>query len=247
MANEPPAVAPTPGGWWLRQYRRDWLSRDVVAGLTSAAVVIPKAMAYATVAGLPLQVGLYTAFVPMVIYALLGTSRPLSVSSTTTIAILSAAALGEAVPNGDATSLIAAAAMLTLLVGGILVLAAALRLGFVANFISEPVLVGFKAGIGVVIVVDQLPKLLGLHIHKEGLLRDIVSLWSQLPHTSMATLALAVVLFVMIFCLERFVPKSPAPLIAIATAIAATGLLGLPALGVETVGRVPSGLPPGGR
>jgi MFS superfamily sulfate permease-like transporter len=105
------------------------------------------------------------------------------------------------------------------------------------------VLIGFKAGIGVVIVVDQLPKLLGLHIHKEGLLRDIVSLWSLLPQTSLPTLVLAIVLFAMIFCLERFVPKAPAPLIAIAAAIAATSLLGLPAMGVETVGRVPSGLP----
>jgi high affinity sulfate transporter 1 len=243
MTTDPRAAASITSGWWLRQYRGDWLSRDLVAGLTSAAVVIPKAMAYATVAGLPLQVGLYTAFVPMVIYALLGTSRPLSVSSTTTIAILSAAALGEAVPNGDAAALITAAATLALLVGAILVLAAVLRLGFVANFISEPVLIGFKAGIGVVIVVDQLPKLLGLHIHKEGLLRDIVSLWSLLPQISLPTLVLAIVLFAMIFCLERFVPKAPAPLIAIAAAIAATSLLGLPAMGVETVGRVPSGLP----
>src|SRR5215471_16038886 len=80
---------------WMRDYRRDWLKLDVVAGLTTAAVVIPKAMAYATIAGLPVQVGLYTAFLPMVIYAALGTSRPLSVSTTTTLAILAAAALGE--------------------------------------------------------------------------------------------------------------------------------------------------------
>src|SRR5215471_8867866 len=111
---------------WLRGYQKEWLARDVTAGLTSAAVVIPKAMAYATVAGLPLQVGLYTAFVPMVIYALLGTSRPLSVSSTTTLAILSAAALGKVAPHGDAAALVAAGATLALLVGAILVVAAAL-------------------------------------------------------------------------------------------------------------------------
>src|SRR4249920_3037191 len=85
---------------WLRQYQRDWLRPDLIAGLTAAAVVIPKAMAYATIAGLPVQVGLYTALVPMLVYALLGTSRPLSVSTTTTIAILSAAELGRAVPDG---------------------------------------------------------------------------------------------------------------------------------------------------
>ena len=234
---------PSGDGWWLTGYRRQWLRPDVMAGLTSAAVVIPKAMAYATVAGLPLQVGLYTAFVPMVIYALLGTSRPLSVSSTTTLAILSAAALGEAVPEGSAESLLAAGATLAMLVGAMLALAGLLRLGFVANFISESVLVGFKAGIGLVIVVDQLPKLLGVHIHKQGFLRDIVSIVDLLPQTSWPTLALAVLLFVMIFGMERFVPKVPAPLLAIAAAIAAASLLGLPAAGVETVGRVPGGLP----
>jgi SulP family sulfate permease len=231
------------GGWWLTGYRRQCLRPDVTAGLTSAAVVIPKAMAYATVAGLPPQVGLYTAFVPMVIYALLGTSRPLSVSSTTTLAILSAAALGEVAPQGGAETLLAAGATLALLVGAMLVLAGLLRLGFVANFISEPVLVGFKAGIGLVIVVDQLPKLLGVHIHKVGFLRDVASIVEHLPQTSWPTLALAVLLFVMIFGMERFLPKVPAPLIAIAAAIAAASLLGLPAAGVETVGRVPGGLP----
>ncbi|HEX6019994.1 MAG TPA: SulP family inorganic anion transporter [Burkholderiaceae bacterium] len=242
-ADAPVASVPNPGRWWPASYQRAWLRPDAMAGLTSAAVVIPKAMAYATVAGLPLQVGLYTAFVPMVVYALLGTSRPLSVSSTTTLAILSAAALGAVAPEGGAVSLAAAGATLALLVGAMLVLASALRLGFVANFISEPVLVGFKAGIGLVIVVDQVPKLLGVHIHKQGFLRDVASIAELLPQTSLPTLTLAIVLFAMIFGLERFAPKAPAPLIAIAAAIAAAVLLGLPAAGVETVGRVPSGLP----
>ena len=135
---------------------------DLVAGLTAAAVVLPKAMAYATVAGLPVAVGLYTAFVPMLIYALLGTSRVLSVSSTTTLAILAGTQLGLVVPDGDPAKLITATATLALLVGVMLVAAAVLRLGFVANFISTPVLTGFKAGIGLVIVLDQVPKLLGV-------------------------------------------------------------------------------------
>ena len=98
---------------WLLSYQREWLSSDVIAGLITAAVVIPKAMAYATIAGLPVQVGLYTAFVPMVIYAVLGTSRPLSVSTTTTLAILAAAQLGQVVPDGDPASLMRASATLT--------------------------------------------------------------------------------------------------------------------------------------
>lgn len=115
---------------WLRKYRREWLRPDIIAGLTAAAVVIPKAMAYAT------------------------------------IAILVAAELGRAVPDGDAGALIVASATLAMLVGATLVTAAVLRFGFVADFISEPVLTGFKSGIGLVIVVDQVPKLLGIHIQR---------------------------------------------------------------------------------
>ena len=228
---------------WLRQYPREWLRPDVTAGLTAAAVVIPKAMAYATIAGLPLQVGLYTAIVPMVVYALLGTSRPLSVSTTTTIAILAAAELGRAAPGGDAGALIAAGATLAMLVGALLVLAAVLRLGFIANFISEPVLTGFKSGIGLVIVADQIPKLLGVHIEKTGFFRDLLAVTHELPHTSLATLLLAVLLLVLIFGLERLAPRAPAPLIAIAVAIVGSGLLGLSDAGVATVGSIPSGLP----
>ena len=106
---------------WLFSYNKEWLRPDLIAGLTAAAVVIPKAMAFATIAGLPVQVGLYTAFVPMIIYAVLGTSQPLSVSTTTTLAILTASNLGQVVPGGDAADLMRASATLTLLVGAILV------------------------------------------------------------------------------------------------------------------------------
>jgi high affinity sulfate transporter 1 len=228
---------------WLRSYPKEWLRPDIVAGLTAAAVVIPKSMAYATIAGLPVQVGLYTVFVPMVIYALLGTSRPLSVSTTTTIAILAAAELGQAVPNGDTAALLAAGATLAMLVGAMLVLASVLRFGFVANFISEPVLTGFKSGIGLVIVVDQIPKLLGVHIEKAGFFRDILTLVQHLPQTSIATLALALVLLALIFAMEHFVPRTPVPLVAVGIAIAASALLGLHDAGVATVGNIPRGLP----
>src|SRR5215472_15897988 len=113
---------------WLVNYRKDWLRPDIVAGLTAAAVVIPKAMAYATIAGLPLQVGLYTAFVPLLVYALLSTSRPLSVSTTATIAVLAAAQL-ETVAHGAPERLMAASATLAVLVGAMLLAAFLLRLG----------------------------------------------------------------------------------------------------------------------
>ena len=138
LSKDRQSLASLPIADWLFSYQKDWFRPDLIAGLTAAAVVIPKAMAYATIAGLPVQVGLYTALVPMAIYAVIGSSRPLSVSTTTTIAILTAAELGQFVPGGDPSSLLRASAMLTLMVGGMLVLASLLRLGFIANFISEP-------------------------------------------------------------------------------------------------------------
>src|SRR5215471_4752121 len=186
------AAALVPAVAWLRRYERSWLSADVVAGLTASAVVIPKAMAYATIAGLPVQVGLYTALVPMVVYAAFGTSRPLSVSTTTTLAILVGAEIETLVPSGAPDALITASATLALVVGGVLGIAWIARLGFVANFISEPVLIGFKAGIGVVIVLDQLPKLLGVHIERGSFLKNLVSTIAHIPETKIPTLAVAV-------------------------------------------------------
>ena len=165
------------------------LKADLFAGLTAAGVVVPKVLAYASIAGLPVQVGLYTAIVPMAVYAFLGTSRALSVSTTTTIAILSGAELARVAPGGGAAELLVAAGTLAVLVGAMLAAAGALRLGFLGNFISESVLTGFKAGIGFVIVLDQLPKLLGVHIEKSGFLRDIGAIGAHLPETSVVTLA----------------------------------------------------------
>ncbi len=216
---------------------------DVVAGLTAAAVVLPKAMAYATVAGLPVAVGLYTAFIPMAIYALLGSSRVLSVSSTTTLAILAGTELGLAVPDGDPARLVIATATLTALVGAILFLARLLRLGFVANFISSPVLTGFKAGIGLVIVLDQVPKLLGIHITKQGFFTDLLSVAQHIPDASLLTLAVAAATFAVLIGMERLWPHSPAPLVAVGGAIAASWYFGLNALGVSTVGLIPQGFP----
>jgi high affinity sulfate transporter 1 len=232
-------TAPTPP----TQSQSPGLRFDVVAGLTAAAVVLPKAMAYATVAGLPVAVGLYTAFIPMIIYALLGTSRVLSVSSTTTLAILAGTQLGLVVPDGDPAKLITATATLSAMVGVFLMLASVLRLGFVANFISTPVLTGFKAGIGLVIVLDQLPKLLGIHIEKAGFFRDLLSVAQHLPETSWLTLAVAAATLVVLAGMERLWPRAPAPLVAVGGAIAASWLFSLQSQGVSIVGLIPQGFP----
>ena len=227
------AKLPTAGAWRF----------DIVAGLTAAAVVLPKAMAYAAVAGLPVAVGLYTAFVPMIVYAVLGTSRVLSVSSTTTLGILAGTGLAIAVPDGDPGKLITATATLTALVGGMLLLARIARLGFVADFISAPVLTGFKAGIGLVIVLDQLPKLLGTHITKHGFFPDLLSVAQHVPETSLLTLGVALATLVVLVGMDRLWPASPAPLVAVGLGIAASSFLGLQALGVSIVGKIPQGLP----
>jgi len=228
---------------WLLSYRRDWLRPDIVAGLTTGAVIIPKALAYAMMAGLPVQVGLYTALLPMLIYAVLGTSRVLSASTSTTLAILTAAQLGQIVPNGEPGAVLRALTILTFLVGAALVLASLLRLGFVADFISEPVLVGFRAGIGVVIVVDQIPKVLGIHFTRGTFVQNVLATFHTLPKTSFATLAVGLMVMVSLLSIEHFMPKMPAPLLAVAAAIAAANLFHLQRHGVEIVGHIPQGMP----
>jgi SulP family sulfate permease len=188
---------------WLRTYRRDWLPFDLIAGLTTGAVVIPKAMAMATVAGLPVELGLYTALLPMLIYAVMGTSRTLSMSTTATIGILTGAALKDAVHAGTQAEMIAATATLSLLVGAALLLVSMLKLGTAANFISDPVLTGFKIGLGLIIVADQIPKMLGIHFEKAGYFRDLGSIWRHLPETSTPTLLLGVTTLALVVAMEK--------------------------------------------
>lgn len=231
------------GGGLFSEYQKEWLRPDVIAGLTTAAVVIPKAMAYATIAGLPVQVGLYTAFLPMILYAVLGTSRPLSVSTTTTIAILTGNELAEVAPMADSASVLKVLAMLTLLVGAALMLASLLRLGFVANFISVPVLVGFKAGIGLVIVVDQVPKILGVHLDKGSFLRNVLQIVHGIPRTSLPTLIVGIATIALLVGIQAVMPRAPTSLIAVAFGVAVAFLLGLQTYGVALIGHIPNGLP----
>jgi sulfate permease, SulP family len=238
----------TQRGWiplpeWLLNYRAQWIQGDLIAGLTTAAVVIPNALAYATLAGLPVEAGLYTAFIPMLVYALTGTSRVLSVSTTTTLSILTTSALAHVAAGSGRAELLAAAATLGVLVGLLLMIASLLRLGFVADFISEPVLVGFKAGIAVVIFIDQLPKLIGVHFAKGEFFYNVLRILEGLPRTSTTTALVAAIALVALIVLRRFVPRVPAPLVVVICAVAASKLLDLHAHGVDTVGAVPGGLP----
>lgn len=224
-------------------YPGAWFRADAVAGLTTAAVVVPKCMAYAAIAGLPAQAGLYAAFAPMLAYAVLGTSRVLSVSTTSTIAILTAGALAEVTRTAGPGELLTAAVTLSVLVGAMLLVAGVLKLGFVANFISDPVLTGFKAGVGALIIVDQLPKLLGIHIAKEGFFLDLLSTAQHLQATSAPTLALALTTIALLLAAEKYAPRAPAPLLAVVLGVAASAAFGFDQWGIETVGEIQAGLP----
>ncbi len=228
---------------WLPRYRSECFPSDLIAGLTASAVVIPKAMAYATIAGLPVEVGLYVAFLPMVVYVLMGTSRVLSVSSTSTIAILVAAELSMISKGMAPQEIVAAAAMLAFLSGVFMFLAGVLHLGFIGNFISDPVLAGFKSGIGLVIILDQVPKLLGIHIDKAGFFRDILSILYHLPETVPATLCVSILMVALLVFFKHFIPKAPGPLFAVISGIILSGILGLDGWGVELIGDVQAGLP----
>ena len=165
-------------------------------------------------------------------------------STTSTLAILTATALSRAVPVADAAQLMVAASTLALMAGGFLIAAGVLRLGFVANFISDPILTGFKAGVAVVILFGQVPKLLGVHIEGgDHFFRSIFSTLQHVPDTNVRTLVVSLVSLAILVGLHRFRPQAPAPLVAVAMGIAAAGLLGLKAAGVALTGAVPAGLP----
>ncbi|NUP40372.1 MAG: SulP family inorganic anion transporter [Nonomuraea sp.] len=225
----------------LRDYRRGWLTADLLAGLATGAVVVPQAMAYATVAGMPVQVGLYTCLVPMLVYVVLGGSRTLSTSTTSTIATLTASTLISAqVAAGSLQAL----ATLTLEVGLLLLAGRILRLGPLVENISTPVLIGIKTGVGLVVAVGQLPKLLGIaSATHEGFFRQLAAVMGSLGHADPATVALSATLLATLLAVGARWPRVPAPLAAIVVALLATVLLDLPSRGVALIDPIPRGLP----
>ncbi len=228
---------------WLPNYQNAWLRLDLVAGLTAAAVIIPQAMAYATIAGLPVEVGLYTALTPMLIYALMGTSRTLSYSVTSTIGMLTASTLATVAAGGSREELLVASSTLAVMVGALLVLAFVFRLGVIANFISAPVLTGFKAGIGVVVFVSQISKVLGISVPKGPIYETIPALMLGLGDVHWPTLALGLATLAILIFLPRLVPRLSAPLVAVILGIAVSGLFNLEAQGVKLAGDIPAGFP----
>ncbi|ROS73844.1 MFS superfamily sulfate permease-like transporter [Curtobacterium sp. PhB130] len=229
----------------LRGYDRAWLGRDVVAGLSAGAVVVPQAMAYATIADLPVQVGLYTCMAPMVVYALLGGSRAMSVSTTSTIATLTATTFVAADVAANADDAPRALATLTLIVGVVLVLARLLSLGSLVENINKATLAGVQIGVGATVAVGQLPKLLGLTDDPtgRGFIRSLVAVVEAVPRANGPTVVLSVLSIAVLLLLRRFAPHFPAPLVVVAGGIIASAALHLTDVGVEVIPAVPNGLP----
>lgn len=228
---------------WLRGYQPAWLGRDVLAGVATAAVVIPQAMAYAGLAGLPVEVGLYTALTLMLVYVLLGTSRVLSVSVTSTISLLTFSVLSAAVPTADPSELLLAARTLAVIVGGVLILSSILRLGFLANFISYPVLAGFKAGIGLIILVGQLGKALGFSVPKGPFFETALLTFQGLCETNLFAVVVSLLVLAILILLPRLSRRIPAALAAVTAGVLAAVLLNRMGAGVKLIGEIPLGLP----
>lgn len=231
-----------PGLATMLRYRRSWLRGDLVAGVTVAAYLVPQVMAYAEVAGLPAVVGLWAVVAPLLVYALLGSSRQLSIGPESTTALMTAAAIG-ALGAGDPERYASLAAALALAVGAVSLLGYVGRLGFLADLLSRPVLVGYMAGIAVLMIVSQLGKLSGMAVEGETPLQQTGYTLAHLGDVRLPTVTLAGVVLVLLLLGQHYRPTWPNPLLVMLLAAAAVALLDLEEQGIAVVGSVPRGLP----
>ena len=227
---------------WLPRYERRWLRPDVIAAAAVWAVLVPEGMAYASLAGLPPEAGLFAALAPLILYAVLGTSRQLTVGPSSAVAAFSAAAVAP-LAAGDAERFIALSALLALITGAILLVAGLARLGFVAEFFARPVLTGFVAGLALVIGVGQAHKLLGVEGGGTTFFGKLEHLLRQLDSADVTTVIVGLAALALIFGLRAVAPRVPAALIAVVLGVVAVGLFGLEESGVHVVGDIPAGLP----
>lgn len=231
-----------PGAVALAGYRRTWLSKDIAAGLSVAAIALPVGIAYADLAGVPAVVGMYSAIFPLFVYALFGSSRQLMTGPDAATCIIVAAALAP-LAAGDPVRYMMLLEALTILTGLLYLLAGALRLGFIANFLSQPILTGYLNGIALLIIVGQLPKLLGYTSESEKFFARIIEFIERVGDSHMATLLLGVSMLLLLIAVLRFLPRLPGALIVVVTSIVAVIVLGLDGDGVAVLGEVPAGLP----
>jgi sulfate permease, SulP family len=232
-----------PGIWVLRGYQRVWLRGDLLAGVTVSAYLVPQVMAYAEVAGLPAIAGLWAAAAPLVLYAILGSSRQLSVGPESSTALMTATAVAVLVA-GDQQHYAETAAAVALAVGAVCLICWLARLGFLANLLSHPVLIGYMAGIAVLMIVSQLEKISGVSVEGDSTLSELRFFVTHLGQVHLPTLLVAAGSFALLVAFQRLLPRWPGPLIAMVSAAVVVAVLDLDQMGVKTVGNVPRGLPP---
>ncbi|HEX6360346.1 sulfate permease [Actinophytocola sp.] len=226
----------------LRDYRRSWLRPDALAGVTVAAYLIPQVMAYADIAGLAPVVGLWTIVGSLSVYMVFGSSRQLSVGPESTTALMTAVTIAP-LAVGDPARYAALAAVLALLVGVLCLLGAAARLGFLADLLSRPVLVGYMAGVAVLMIVGQLGKVTGVPVHGDSIVADLGSFAGQLDRVHVPTILLAAGVLAFLLTAGRLLPKLPVPLLAVLLATAATAVFSLRDNGIQVIGTIPAGAP----
>ncbi|WP_432840495.1 SulP family inorganic anion transporter [Dactylosporangium sp. CA-092794] len=231
-----------PGVAAFRGYRKSWLRGDALAGLTVAAYLVPQVMAYSTLAGLPPVAGLWAMLAPLAAYALLGTSRHLSVGPESTTALMTATVVGP-LAAGNPGRYAALAAALAVVVGVLCLVAYAARLGFLADLLSKPILVGYLAGVAVIMIVSQLGKVTGIPVAGDTLVEQLLSAVRQLDRLRPATLVFSLVVLALLFLARWRLPHLPGPLLAVLLATVAVAVFGLRGHGIAVVGPIPQGLP----
>jgi SulP family sulfate permease len=241
------ALGERPRDWlpirhWLPKYQRRWLKGDLAAGAVVAALAVPQSLGYATIAGLPVQVGLYSMPTVLLAYALLGTSRQLIVGPVSTVAVLSGSLIAGFGPTSAEESMALAAGM-AIGAGVILMLASVLHIGWVAEFLSKPIVTGFVLGLTILVIVGELPNILGIPVPPGDVLSRIGDLVRGLDQVQPETAVVGIVSLAIMFGGSRFAPRVPWALVVLVGGLAASAALGLAASGVAVVGTVPQGLP----
>ena len=236
-----------PGLQAVRSYRREWLAKDIVAGIVLTTLLVPQGMAYAELAGLPPITGLYTSIMCLLGYAVFGPSRILVLGPDSSLGpMIAATILPLAGADGDPKRAIALASILAIMVAAIMILGAVAKLGFIADLISKPTMIGYMNGLALTILIGQLPKLFGFKVSADNLLGEITGFVKGLAHGEAvaASAAVGVAGIVLILVLQRWLPKVPAVLIMVVLAIASTSVFHLADHGVSLVGVLPKGFPP---
>lgn len=233
-----------PGLYVLRHYDRSWLRGDLLAGITVAAYLIPQVMAYAEIADLPPIAGLWAILAPLAVYAVLGSSRQLSIGPESTTALMTAAGLGALLGAAGGTDRWSqVAALMAIAVGLVCLVGWLFRLGFLANLLSRPVLVGYMAGIAVLMITSQLGKVTGLTVEGDTTATEWLSFVTQVADAQLPTLLLAAGVFAALVMFRRWAPTWPGPLICMLVAAGCVYWFGLDRLGIGIIGEVPQGLP----